>query len=78
MLLSLLELIPYGLSATSFNCGIVEGVSSTLGAGVRFSPARRFLNWISTIYKRRTAGRAEILTNAKGELHDVLKTPTSM
>jgi len=73
--LSLLKLITYGLSATPFNCTAIEGVSSTLGAGARLFPARRFLNWIPAIYKRRAAIRVEILTNDKGELHDVLKTP---
>jgi len=78
VLLSLLKLITYGLSATPFNCTAIEGVFLTLGAGVRLPPARRFLNWIPAIYKRRAAIRVEIFTNAKGELHDDLKTPRSI
>jgi len=78
VLLSLLKLITYGLSATPFNCLTVEGVFLTLGAGARLFPARRFLNWIPTIYKRRTAVRVEILTNDNGKLHDDLKTPRSI
>jgi len=74
--LSLLESAAYGLYTASFNCATVEGVSSTFGVDVRFFLARRFLNWIPAIYKRRAAGRAEILTNDKGKLHDVLKTPS--
>jgi len=64
-----------GLFAASFNCGIVDGVFLHLGDDVRFSYARRFLNWIPTIYKRRAAIRIEILTKAKRKLHDDLKTP---
>jgi len=67
-----------GLSAASFNCATAEGAFLTFGAGVRFSPARRFLNWMSAIYKRRAARRVEILTKAKGKLHDDLKTPKSI
>jgi len=66
------------LTAASFNCLTVEGVFLTLGAGVRLQPARRFLKWIPTIYKRRAAKRVEILTKAKGKLHDVLKMPMSI
>jgi len=60
VLLSLLKLITYGLSAATFNCLTVEGVFLALGAGVRLLPARRFLNWIPAIYKRRAARRVEI------------------
>jgi len=76
--LSLLKPTAYGLYVASFNCGTIEGAFSTLGAGMRCLSARRFLNWISTIYKRRVARRVEILTKVKGKLHDVLKTPMSI
>jgi len=73
-----IKVVTYGLLAVSFNCGIVEGVSSTLGAGMRRLSARRFLNWIPAIYKHRTAIRVEILTKDKEKLHDDLKTPMSI
>jgi len=60
------------MSTAPFNYAIIECVFVSLGAGVRFCPARRFLNWIPTIYKRRTARRVEILAKDKGKLHDVL------
>jgi len=70
-----IKVVTYDLFAASFNCGIVEGVSSTLGAGVCRLSARRFLNWIPAIYKRRAAIRIEILAKDKEKLHDDLKTP---
>jgi len=70
--LSLLKSAAYGLYAASFNCATAEGVFLALGAGVRLFRARRFLNWIPAIYKRRAAMRVEILTKDKGELHDDL------
>jgi len=78
MFLSLLKPTAYGLYVASFNCGTVEGAFSTLGADMRFSPARHFLNWIPAIYKCHAAIRVEILTKVKGKLHDVLKTPKSI
>jgi len=63
------------LTVASFNCSTIDGVFLYFGAAARLSPARRFLNWIPAIYKRRAAIRIEILTKDKEKLHDVLKTP---
>jgi len=60
------------LTVAFFNCSTIDGVFLYFGAAARLSPARRFLNWMPTIYKLRAAIRIEILANAKGVLHDVL------